>query len=466
LTTLDESVRRLIVRERLIDPGDTVLVGASGGIDSSTLLFLLNRIGKDMGFGLAVAHVNHQLRGSESAGDEALVRELAGAYGAACYVLKADVRGYARKKGLSLQHAGRELRYRFFEETAAASGCGKIAVAHNTDDQVETFLLRVIKGSGISGLASIPIKRGRIIRPLLHSFRAQIADYARCHAIAYREDSSNLSDKYDRNFIRNRIAPLMEQLNPKFKEKIISLLADIASVNAWFDDEAARFLEEEGHVRPEGEGFRAGVVALSGLREEVRFRVVSRLLSRLSPGFTALREHALLIEKSLFSRRPNNMVALPGGMSVKREYQDLILTKKGAEAAPPAEIFEVGTGTHAFSPLGVTLDVSISDKRPETFPADGQTAFFDADKISALTLRTFRPGDSFVPLGMAQSVKVKDYFISRKTPKERRRKTPLLLSGGDIIWVVGMRISDIYKTTAATRRVLKVSVRTTLSDIG
>ena len=112
----------------------------------------------------------------------------------------------------------------------------------------------------------------------------------------------------------------------------------------------------------------------------------------------------------------------------------------------------------------MTLDVSLSDKRPETFPADRHTAFFDADKISALALRTFRPGDRFVPLGMAQSVKVKDYFISRKTPKERRRKIPLLLSGGDIIWVVGMRISDIYKITAATRRVMKVTARVTREE--
>jgi tRNA(Ile)-lysidine synthase len=370
--------------------------------------------------------------------------------------LRADVLGYARKNGLSVQHAGRDIRYRYFEEIAAAHGYRKTAIAHNRDAQVETFLLRVVKGPGLSGLASIPIKRGRVIRPLLRVYRLEIAAFSRDHSIAYREDSSNRSEKYERNFIRSRIVPLMEQVNPRFKEKVLSLLADIASVNTVFDGEATAILEAPARVRPEGEGFRVGAGGLSELQPEVRFRVVSRLLSRLSPGFIALREHVLLIEKSLFSHRPNNMVMLPGGLKVVREYGDLIFTKEG-EAAPVADAFEVGPGTHAFPLLGVTLDVSFEDERPQAFPEDRHTAFFDAGRIGRLSVRTFREGDRFTPLGMEQSVKVKDYFIARKVPGGRRRRIPLLLSGEDIIWVVGERISDVYKVTGATTRVMKVT---------
>jgi tRNA(Ile)-lysidine synthase len=453
---LDETVRRVIRQEGLIDAGDTVLVGVSGGIDSSTLLFLLDRIKEDMAFGLAVAHVNHQLRGEESLGDEDFVRGLADRYGAPCHILRADVRGYARENGLSVQHAGRDIRYRYFEETAAAHGYRKIAIAHNRDDQVETFLLRVAKGSGLSGLASIPIKRGAVVRPLLRTYRQEIAAFSRDYSIAYREDSSNRSEKYERNFIRSRIVPLMEQVNPRFKEKVLSLLSDIASVNTVFDREAAAILEAPAIVRPEGEGFRVGVGVLSGLQPEVRFRVVSRLLGRLSPTFIALREHVRLVEKALFSHRPNNMVTLPGGIKVRREYGDLIFTK-GGEAAPAAGVFEVGRGTNAFPLLGVILDITFEDGRPKAFPEDRHTAFFDAGRVAGLSLRTFREGDRFVPLGMEQSVKVKDYFIAKKVPAGRRRRIPLLLSGEDIIWVVGERISDVYKVTDATTRVMKVT---------
>ena len=203
------------------------------------------------------------------------------------------------------------------------------------------------------------------------------------HSIAYREDSSNLSEKYERNFIRSRIVPLMEQLNPRFKEKVLFLLADIASVNTVFDDEAAAVLEAPGAVRPEGEGFRVGAGELSDLQAEVRFRVVSRLLGRLSPRFIALREHVLLIEKSLFSDRPNNMVMLPGGIKVRREYGDLIFTKEG-EAAPVADAFEVGPGTHVFPLLGVTLDVSFEDERPRDISGRQVYRLFRCGQVSAL----------------------------------------------------------------------------------
>ncbi len=325
---------------------------------------------------------------------------------------------------------------------------------------METFLLRVIKGSGLSGLASIPIKRGRIVRPLLRAFRAEIAAFARRCSIAYREDSSNLSEKYERNFIRSRITPLMEQLNPRFKEKVLSLLGDIVSVNTVFDDEAAAVLGAPAIVRQEGEGFRVRAGAFRDLQAEVRFRVVSRLLGRFSPGFIALREHVLLVEKSLFSLRPNNMVMLPGGIKVIREYGDLVFMKEDV-AAPVTDVFDVGPGTRAFPLLGVTLDVSFEDERPEAFPEDRHTAFFDAGRLAALSVRTFREGDRFVPLGMEGSVKVKDYFIAKKVPKGRRGRIPLLLSGGDIVWVVGMRMSDPYKVTGETTRVLKVRASVT-----
>jgi tRNA(Ile)-lysidine synthase len=181
------------------------------------------------------------------------------------------------------------------------------------------------------------------------------------------------------------------------------------------------------------------------------------MVSRLEPRFIALREHVLLVEKSLFSAKPNNMVFLPHGIKVKRVYGDLTFTREGP-LPPVGETFEIRLGRNVIPLLATTLDVSLSDSRPDAFPADRGTSYFDGDKASRLTLRTFREGDRFVPLGMDREVKVKDYFISRKIPRERRRRIPILLAGRDIIWVVGERMDDRYKLAADTRRILKVTV--------
>ncbi|MGD0230305.1 MAG: tRNA lysidine(34) synthetase TilS [Syntrophorhabdales bacterium] len=457
---LDQAVRRTIRREGLIEAGDTVLAAVSGGIDSSTLLSVLTRIRQDLSFDLAVCHVNHQLRGEESARDEAFVKDMAGRLGLPFHVARVDVKAYAAGRGLSLQHAGRELRYRYFDELARTHGYRRCALGHNRDDQVETFLLRVVKGTGLNGLASIPIKRGRIVRPLLRSYRAEIADYARSRDIPYVEDSSNLKDAYERNFIRLNVVPLLERLNPRFREKVLLLLADIASVNARFDLDATRFLEGPDTTAAAGGDIHVDAAALAALHGEVRFRVVSRILGRLDPGFTALREHVFLVEKSLQSKRPNNSVLLRSGVRVMRVYGDLIFTRKAPSAPPVQDTFDIAAGRNDVRALDSVFEVSFEDRAggpsPGAFPDDPRIALFDAGRCGRLLVRTFRPGDRFTPLGMDRPVKLKDFFISRKIPRDARRTIPLVCSDSAIIWVVGIRISDDYKVTPETKRIMRV----------
>jgi tRNA(Ile)-lysidine synthase len=450
---LEESVRRFISQERLVDAGDRVLVGVSGGIDSSTLLFVLHNLKNALSIELGVAHVNHQLRGAESERDEGFVKELAERLSVPFHLLREDVWGYARKMGISVQHAGRDLRYAFFSRLTVTHGYHKIAIAHNRDDQVETFLLRLVKGTGINGLSSIAVRRGPIIRPFLQTSRSQIETYATRRFLPHVEDSSNLREGYERNFLRHRITPLLEKLNPKFKEKVLLLLADIASVNTDFDRNAEDFLA--GQVHAEGAEIAVAVEALKALTGEVRFRVLSRLLARLEPRFIALREHIRLVEQSLVSNRPNNAVTLPHGIRVKRVYGDMIFTRRLSPAAVTGT-FDLRMGRNSLPLLGVTLEVSLDCKRPQTLGEDPAVAILDADLMGTLAIRTFREGDRFVPLGMSKSVKLKDYFISRKIPLERRRAIPLLLSGEDIVWVIGERIDGRYKVTPNSTRFLRL----------
>jgi tRNA(Ile)-lysidine synthase len=453
---LAESVRRVIRDERLVDHGDRILVGLSGGMDSSTLFFVLDSMKDALSVDLAIAHVNHQLRGAESERDEAFVRGLAEKAGVPYYLLREDVKAYARKAGVSIQHAGRDVRYTFFSRLAADYGYQKIAIAHNRDDQVETFLLRIVKGTGINGLSSIPISRGLIIRPFLRSSRSEIDAYATQHSVPHVEDSSNLKDGYERNFVRHRISPLLEKLNPRFKEKILLLLADIASVNTGLAGDAEDFLAK--HIEAAGGEVKVPIEALKALNPEVRFRVVSRLLSRLEPTFVALRPHIGLVEGSVFSERPNNSVTLPHGIRVKRIYGNVVFTRQ-PHVPSTSVTLDIQAGRNSIPSLGLELEVSLTDEKPCSFPVDKGSALLDADLVGPLIVRTFREGDRFVPLGMAQSVKLKDYFISRKIPRELRRMIPLLISGKDIVWVVGERIDERYKVTAGTTRFMRIMTR-------
>ncbi|HBA53101.1 MAG TPA: tRNA lysidine(34) synthetase TilS [Syntrophorhabdus aromaticivorans] len=446
-------VRDVIRKERLIEPGDRVLLGVSGGIDSTTLLFVLREISRELPFTPGLAHVNHLLRGRESERDEGFVKGLADRLSLPCYVKRIDVREEARRTGKSLQHAGRDVRYGFFDAIADGHSFNKIAVAHNRDDQVETFILRIIKGTGIRGLSSIPMRRGRIIRPFLTTARAAIEVYAETHHVPFVEDSSNAKTVYERNFIRREVLPLMERVNPAVRDKVFSLLQDLTAINRTFDRKVDILLRKE--LRCEDEDVSIRTEALTSLDEETRYRVLVRLLQMVEPGFIPLREHIRLVEKVLCGARPNLSGILPHRVRVKKVYERLFFTKK-SPPTPIKEVFPVTVGENRLDSLNLILRVTEMEGPPAELSLEGDAVFLDRDKATDLSVRTFMEGDRFVPLGMDRPVKLKDFFISSKIPREMRRNIPLLLSGKDIAWVVGHRLDERYKVTGGTKRTLKV----------
>ncbi|HVN97168.1 MAG TPA: tRNA lysidine(34) synthetase TilS [Syntrophorhabdaceae bacterium] len=449
------NVQRTIAREGLIEQGDRVLIGISGGMDSTALLFVLLELQKKMTFEIGLLHVNHMLRGKESQRDERFVRKLARDLLLPIHVKRVDVKTRSAQGGLSIQHAARELRYLTFDEICKRHHYNKVAVAHNLDDQIETFLLRAIKGTGLRGVTAIPIKRGSIVRPFLFTYRSDIESYVRKNTIPFVEDSSNKKTVYERNFLRKKIFPLMENLNPLFKEKLFLLLGDLTYINGLFEGKAQRFVQDNEQVK-DGD-ICLPIEALNQIDGETRFRVISTIVSRLNADFVPLREHLRQINYMVRAEKPNLVATLPHGIRVRRVYGNLIFT---ARPAPQSvrQVFPVFVGRNYIEPLKLHLSLARVARAPAVFPNDLGTALFDYEKLGALTIRTFRNGDRFTPLGMKHTVKLKDFFISAKIPKDDRKRVPLLFSDDEIIWVVGYRISDSFKITQKTGKVLKASV--------
>lgn len=443
-----------IVNEGLAEAGNRILVACSGGLDSVVLLYVLREISHDVPLELGIAHVNHMLRGQESERDEDFVKGLADRFSLPCYVKRVDVRDEAKKEGKSIQHAARDARYAFLDEIANNLHFDKIAVAHTLDDQVETFLLRLIKGTGIRGLSAIPVKRGRIIRPFLLVYRREIEEYAAVRAISHVEDSTNAKTVYERNFVRREIVPIMERLNPAVKEKIVSLLHDLTLVNGCMEKKANDFFG--AHVLLRNGEARVDMTSLKGLDDEVRYRVISRIINKIHPHVMPLREHVRLVGKIMAGRGPNLSLTLPVGITVRKSYKEMVFT--GRQPKPPFEgHFRLQLGVNIIDPLHVALVVAEMDQKSGDISVAPTIAYLDFERLGKLSVRTFRPGDRFVPLGMKSPIKIKDFFIRCKIPIPERRHIPLVLSDDDIVWIVGHRIDDRYRVTQNTRRVLRIT---------
>ncbi|HOJ43474.1 MAG TPA: tRNA lysidine(34) synthetase TilS, partial [Syntrophorhabdaceae bacterium] len=304
------------------------------------------------------------------------------------------------------------------------------------------------------------IERDMIIRPLLYTYRGEIEAYAKTHNIEYVEDSSNRKTYYERNYIRKRLIPLMAELNPSFKEKVFLLLKDITEVNKVFQRTSQEFLKEnlyseKGHLWCERN-------ALIALDPETRFLALNSIIGMLEANFVPLREHIHQIERILHSDRPNVEVSLPSKIRVKRQYNRVLFTKNPLDKKIEG-IFEIHEGINPLIPFGIIIEVERYKKTelmPFVNPVEDRfsenTAFFDFDKMGNLSVRSFLEGDRFIPLGMKEKVKVKDFFISRKIPVDVRRKIPFVLSDNEIAWIIGYRIDERFKVTEHTKWVLKM----------
>ena len=460
---LDEKIRGAIERRHLIDRGDRLIIGVSGGVDSMVLLHLLNACRQIFLFDLIVAHVNHRLRPIESEREAGLVSREAGQLGLPCEYGEFDVKDFANRNGLSLQEAARRIRFQFFHTLLKKHGAQKIALGHNADDQVETMLLRLLRGSGLKGLKGmLPIREGRVIRPLLEAWREEIESYAAERGVPYLVDSTNLKETYLRNRIRLKLIPMIEKdFQSNFKEVMKRMSSFLQQEDDFLETKAR---EAYGEIIREGRGeLSFEWDTFNALHPAIRWRVLQRMLARMSQA-EALEDRNFSEVSQIYQRlnRPSSsfIINLSGGVRLEKRYGRVFLKTEAFPAVPPFEVDLAVPGRTLVRELGsevVIEEIPWNDPRIE-FSKFRSTAFLDSERLLLpLKLRNFRPGDRFQPLGVRGTQKVKVFLIDHKIPRFERARIPLLLSGENIVWVVGYRIDERFKVTKETRRVLKAT---------
>lgn len=433
---------RLMLEECGLLPQHAVLGGLSGGVDSVVLLHLLCGL-RDQGRLSAVmaAHLHHGLRGADADADAAFCQALCDAWDVPFVCGRAEVRAVAAEKGLSLEAAAREERYAFLTRAAAQMGADCIAVAHHMDDQAETLLLHLLRGSGLDGLAGMRPRTGNIVRPLLAARRQDIEAYAQAHGLAFCTDATNASDAMTRNRVRHELLPLLCSFNPRAVEHLCAT-ASLLAQDADYLDSVAQAAAGAAAGR---DGF--GRKALLALPEAVRSRVLKRLLFEAQGGEVERRDVARL--EALLVARTGTQIELRGGAAAWVDAERL-----HAGRPPQAAAFAVPFAApgRTRTPRGAFVAVADGLSRP----GGPHEACIDWDALPEdAVVRTRRAGDRFHPLGAPGERKLSDVMTDRKLPRWER-DVPLLCSGARVLWMPGYTIAEPLKITPHTERILHI----------
>ncbi len=432
-------LKRYISEKNLLARHDRVLIAVSGGLDSMVLLHLMKQLEVEV----AVAHCNFQLREEDSDQDEAFVRMHCEQWNIPFFCKRFETNNYATENKLSIQMAARELRYTWFEELMEGKGFTKLATAHHFNDSMETMIINWVRGAGTEGLRGIPTKRGNIIRPLLFATRDEINTYAAEQIITWREDVSNLTDDYQRNFIRHQVVPLLKRLNVSLentiRESVIKIDDEWAFYMKSVEDWKKKFVLMEGEViKIKKEGFDHPAHGAS---------LLLQCLKPMGFSFEQCAEALQIKDKQSgkqFLSATHKLVVDRGHFIVTQlegEWNEIIIQ-------PDQRQFTLGPWV-----------MDISDPSAIQPSDDPNRAVVDADKLDfPLQWRKWKPGDTFFPLGMNHHKKISDFLIDRKVSVGEKDTVTVLESAGKIVWVAGHRIDNRFKLTAGTRKALTFSL--------
>ncbi len=448
---LFHSFQKFIHKHLLIERGEKIIACISGGIDSIVLLDLLSKLKTRWRLELAVAHFNHQLRGKESDEDEAFVRSISKERDIAYYTESSDTEQIAEIEKLSIQETARNLRYAFFNKLCRSTGYQKIATAHNADDNAETILLNIFRGSGVHGLTGIPVYRKdqSIIRPLLFATRSAIQEYADDRKLKHREDSSNFKIDYTRNFIRLEIIPLiLKNINP-------NLTATLGRMSE-------RFNQLEDYVNSLLEITRSEVI-----EESLKNKIIVNL-ERFSKLPLFIQDQLLLQLGKEFTNSEIDTGTVSTMFNISRAETGSsgsltkdIIVYRNRDQLVFKRIFQT-------SPFSYTIELnreyqfeafyfSITEVSKAELSNDPNIEFIDADKIGKhLNIRSWQEGDWFIPLGMEDKKKLSDFYVDQKIPLFEKQTIPLLISDNKVVWICGKRLDERFKINTNTKKIIKL----------
>ena len=447
-----EKVRKTIAQFHMFPRGAKLIVGLSGGADSVALLHLLHSWQKEENWQITAVHIHHGLRGREADEDARFAEDFCASLGIPCVVKRYDVAKEAKLRGLGEEETGRILRYAAFREAAGREG--RIAVAHHRKDQAETVLMRLCRGTGLTGLTGMSPVRGDICRPLLFCDREEVEQYCRENHLLWREDATNQQEKYTRNKLRLRILPLLEEINPKAVAHIAETASLLAEEEDFLEQQAEAYFAQ-GKLPSAPEEIHLSREKLHALHPAMRRRVLRKAMANFLQADVSQAQIAAL--EDLLQKESGKSRDFPQGIRAENRYEALVLFRKREQQAE-GFCCELPVDEEVLIPeAGIAVCASFHEKKVE-ISAETCTNVFDYDKIKyTLFCRTRKAGD-FIPLQNGRK-KIKDLFIDEKIPRDRRGSYPLITMGEEVLWVPGLRASAAAGVDEQTVRRIWIRIR-------
>lgn len=454
LKAIEQKILRFIKEKSLFEKGDKVLVAFSGGPDSGFLLYVLNKFKKKLGIEIAACHINHGLRGTSAQQDEEFCKNFSKKEAINFYSVKKNVERVAKKNSISIEEAGREVRYSEFQKLLKKIGFNKIATAHTADDNAETMLLNLIKGTGLRGISGIPIKRENIIRPVIFVTKREILSYLKNNNIEFRLDETNFDSVFERNFLRNQVIPLIKsRLNNQFEETMFNSSEIFKNYYSYVQENIEDKFKSS--ISFKGGNLFISLKSMESLHPALKSDLFKTAIERnfsVQLVFNDIKSLNLLadLQKGKRVNLSNNLVAIKekDGISVKIESYDFD-TKKTKVTIGNNNVVN-----------GIKITLTPQNKKDVVYTSDKNCEFVTYDKIQGpVYVRNWQKGDRFIPLGMRGFKKVSDFLTDCGIASSEKKRQLVLINKNCIVWLVGLRIDNRFKITSKTKKSLRLCIQ-------